>query len=343
MKKLINLLIIFILIFVFTSCSNQENTQTSLTNFYFDTSVTITIYDMDNSDSDLQASDIINECFSLCNHYEQIFSRTIETSDISKINNSNGKTTEVNQVVCQLIEDSIHYSQITNGAFDITIAPVSILWNIDGENANIPSDKQIKKAMKHVNYKNISINNDTVTLSDPDAKIDMGAIVKGFVADKLKNYMISEGVTSAIIDLGGNILTIGGKTSDEDFTIGIREPFSDSNNYAATIKINDKSVVTSGIYERYFKKGGKIYHHIFDTKTGYPVENNLYSVTIISDISEDGDALSTSVFALGLDKGLNLINSLENTEAIFITDKNKIILSEGLEMNSNNEISLKQN
>lgn len=336
---ILSILFLFVLCltFFFSSCQTGEKLPVSLTNYSFDTAVTITIYDYAGEED---AEDIINGCFGLCNHYESLFSRTIEDSDVSKINQSGGEKTEVHQVVSEIIKDSLEYSKLSDGAFDITVAPLTSLWNINENTGIIPSKKEIHSALKHIDYHVISVDEEFVSLSDSDAQIDLGGIAKGYVADKLKSYMVSEGVTSAIIDLGGNILTIGGKDENTDFKIGIKKPFAeDSSTYAATINVSDKSVVTSGIYERYFKKDGKIYHHILDTKTGYPVENNLYSVTIISNTSKDGDALSTAAFALGLEKGKKLINSLEKTEAVFITNQNEILLTDGLEMNDENEIS----
>lgn len=338
MKKIINIVIIITLVINLTACGLTKSDSTvSLTHYCLNTVVTITIYSYAGEED---SEDIINECFGFCNHYEKLFSRTVKDSDISKINNSHGQPTEVHQVVSKVINDSLKYSQLSNGAFDITIAPLTTLWNIEDDNPSVPSEDAIQEALKHINYQNISVENDIVTLADPDAQLDLGGITKGFIADKLKSYMVSEGVTSAIIDLGGNILTIGGKTSDKDFKIGIKKPFGENNtDYTATVNVSNKSVVTSGIYERYFKENDKLYHHILNTSTGYPVDNNLYSVTIISNNSEPGDALSTAVFALGLKKGKKLINNTENVEAIFITNKNKIVLTDGLEINDANEIS----
>ena len=187
--------------------------------------------------------------------------------------------------------------------------------------------------MSHVNYENISVNDSTVTLADPEAKIDLGGIAKGFVADKIKSYMVQTGVTSAIINLGGNIVTIGGKKNSGNFNIGIQKPFGSSEEYSAIVKGSNLSIVTSGSYERYFKQDGKIYHHILDTKTGYPVDNRLLSVTIISEDSLSGDALSTSCFALGLKKGMRLIENTPEIEALFIDKDYKIHTSSGLVMN----------
>ena len=144
------------------------------------------------------------------------------------------------------------------------------------------------------------------------------------IADQVKNYLIEEGIEHAYINLGGNILTLGGKTDGSNFRIGIQKPFAEDGTVMAVLPLSDKSIVSSGNYERYFKKDGKIYHHILDPSTGYPIENNLNQVTIISDKSVDGDALSTTCYALGLDEGLKLIRSMDNIEAVFITDDNTI-------------------
>lgn len=162
-------------------------------------------------------------------------------------------------------------------------------------------------------------------LTDSKAKLDLGGIAKGFIADKMKAYLQSKKITSGIINLGGNVLTVGEKSDGSDYTVGIQKPFDESGEPICTVKVKDKSVVTSGIYERYYRVDGKLYHHILDTTTGYPVNNNLYSVTIISDSSCDGDALSTTCFALGIDKAKELINSLSGVEAIFVTDDYSII------------------
>lgn len=320
-------------------CKKQPSyldTPTSSTYLFFDTVVTISIYDNlpDNKD-------ILNDCFEICEKYEHLFDKTNPESDIAKINASSGTATNVNSDTIEIIEDSIEYAKLTNGSFDITISPLTDLWDIRNNKGYIPSDKDINNILKNVSYKNIIIENNYVRLANKNSSIDLGGIAKGYIADKIREYMLSKNITSAIIDLGGNILTIGNKCNNSDFNIGIKTPFSETSQYIATISANNKSVVTSGIYERYFEKDGKIYHHILDSATGYPVENNLYSVTIICDKSEYADALSTGIFSLGLNKGKKLINSLDNVEAIFITNENKIILSDGLQIDKENHISLK--
>ena len=190
----------------------------------------------------------------------------------------------------------------------------------------VPSDAQIQSELSHVNYRNIQINGNDVMLTDSKAKLDLGGIAKGFIADKMKAYLQSEKNHLRHHKPGWKCPHCRCKKSDgSDYTVGIQKPFDESGEPICTVKIKDKSVVTSGIYERYYRVDGKLYHHILDTTTGYPVKNNLYSVTIISDSSCDGDALSTTCFALGIDKAKELINSLSGVEAIFVTDDYSII------------------
>lgn len=320
----------FILCFIFlffalttSSCAPVTKEPISKSSIFFDTIISIQIYD--SSDTKL-----LDGCFKICETYEQKLSRTIETSEISKINNASGMPVEVSNETIDVIKKGLYYSELSNGKFDITVAPLSILWDFKNNTGTIPDDASIKEALSHVNYKNIFISGNTITLKDPDSKIDLGAIAKGYIADKLKNYLKSEGVKHAIINLGGNVLAIGNKLDGTDFNIGIQKPFDELNTPITSVSIHDKSVVSSGIYERYFKKDGIIYHHILDISNGYPYQNNLLEVTIISGESVDGDGLSTTCFALGLDEGMELINSLDNTEAIFITDDYKLHYSNGL-------------
>ena len=179
MKKITSIVMITALIINLTACGLTKSDSTvSLTHYCLNTVVTITIYSYAGEED---SEDIINECFGLCNHYEKLFSNTIEDSDVSKINNSHGQPTEVNQVVSQIINDSLKYSQMSDGAFDITIAPLSSLWNIEGDNPTVPTDDAIQTALKHINYQNLSIEEDIVTLADPDAQIDLGGIAKALL------------------------------------------------------------------------------------------------------------------------------------------------------------------
>ncbi|EPN2092521.1 FAD:protein FMN transferase, partial [Clostridium botulinum] len=170
----------------------------------------------------------------------------------------------------------------------------------------------------------------TVMLKRKGQAIDLGAIAKGYTADELKKVLLNYNVSSAFLSLGGNVYVLGNKPDKTPWKIGVQNPLEPRGDYLGIVSVSDKSVVTSGNYERFFERNGKRYHHIFDTKTGYPAEKGLISVSIISDKSIDGDALSTSVYTLGLDEGKKLIESLNNVEAVFVTKDKKVYITSGL-------------
>lgn len=336
-KTTTRLTILCLLVLFISGCKFPEQTnEVSDTGFYFNTIIKITLYDTDNSS-------LINDCFTMADKYEKMFSNTIFDSDISKINSNAGITAvEVNPETIEILNLAIKYCKLSDGKFDITIGKLSELWNISQISQNIkndnnitdssviPNESDILSLVSHIDYNNIIIDGNTVYLSDSDAKIDLGGIAKGYVADKMKEYLIGKGITSGIINLGGNVLSIGSKSDGSPFNVGIQRPFDKSGEIITKVPVVSKSVVTSGIYERYYKVDDIIYHHLLDSQTGYPIKNNLLSVTIISDSSTEGDALSTMCFSLGLEEGMNFINQTDNIEAIFITDDYELHYSDGL-------------
>lgn len=304
-----------------TGCSSLSKEPLSYSGTAFDTVINIQIFDSDDQQ-------LIENCKAMCQDYESKFSRTIETSEISQINAAGGAPVEVSDDTIDIIKEGIYYGDMSNGAFDITIGALNSLWDFNGDNPSVPSSDSISAAVQHINYKNISIKDNTVQLLDPEAKIDLGGIAKGYIADRLKDYLVQEGVNHALINLGGNILAVGRKLDESDFNIGIQNPFDKDGEPITTVKLNDQSVVTSGNYQRYFEINDKIYHHILDPKTGYPTENGLNSVTIITDSSLTADALSTTCFVLGPESGMKLINQLDHVDAVFIDSNNEITYSE---------------
>ncbi len=204
-------------------------------------------------------------------------------------------------------------------------------YGILPQKKKVPSDEDIQTALSLINYENIKVDGNKLTFAKEGMGLDLGAIAKGYIADKMKEFLVSKGVKSATINLGGNVLCIGKKPDNTPFRIGIQKPFADRSETITVLDIEDKSVVSSGIYERYFEKDGTFYHHILNPDTGYPYNNHLVSVTIISDQSVDGDGLSTSCFALGLEKGLELINSLPDVHAVFITDDYQLYYSDNFQ------------
>ena len=230
-----------------------------------------------------------------------------------------------------ILRRSLAWCELSDGAFDITVAPVVSLWDFsEGAQPVLPSEDALAEAVSHVDYRQIVIEGDTVRLTDTEAGIDLGAVAKGYISDGLKDTILAHGCSSALINLGGNVLAVGGKSEDKDFRIGIRRPFGESaSDLIRVLGIRDCAVITSGTYERFFELDGVIYHHILDVNTGYPVENGLASVSILSKSGTDGDALSTACFALGPEKGMALIEQLDGTEAMFIDADENITCSSG--------------
>lgn len=288
------------------------------------TFVTVTLYDTDDQE-------ILDGCFDLCAEYENLLSRTKETSEIYRLNHraEGERSLQVSEKTAQVIAKGLEYSRLSDGAFDITIEPLSSLWDFTAENPQVPPEEAIREARERVNYRNVSVEGNVVTFADDVTTIDLGAIAKGFIADEIKAYLIEEGVGSAIINLGGNVLCVGARPDETPFRIGIQRPFAERNEVAGALDIEDMSVVSSGVYERHFIQDGVNYHHLLNPRTGYPYENGLVQVTIISRDSVDGDGLSTTCFALGIEEGSELIESMEDIYGIFMTEDGSIYYTEG--------------
>lgn len=267
---------------------------------------------------------------------ESKMSVNVKTSEISKLNAKAGISGQkLSADTYSVIEKSIQYSKLTGGALDATIEPIVGLWGIGTDKERLPSKTEIHDKLKLVNYKDIVLDkkNSTVKLKRTNQAIDLGAIAKGYTADEVKKVLLNNKISSAIINLGGNVYAIGKNPNGKDWNVGIQNPLSTRGEYLGTISVADKSIVTSGNYERFFIKDGVRYHHIFDPKTGYPAEQGLISTTIVSDKSIDGDALSTSTYIMGLDKGLKLVESIKGVEAIFVTKDKKVYITPGLKDN----------
>ncbi len=307
----------------------QEADFLSCSDFLLNTIVTIQLYDK-------QEPALLDGCFRMIEQYELICSRTDPSSELASLNdkslhekNPKGNSYVLSAYLTDVIDKGLYYSRLTDGAFDLSIAPVTDLWSFQTEPPQLPDKKALKMALDLVDYRNISLKDNRITFAKPGIRIDLGAIAKGYIADRVKDYLLANGVKSAIINLGGNILCVGTKPDGTGFHIGIQKPYADRNETLAVMDIKDLSVVSSGVYERFFKLDDVLYHHILDPSTGYPCRNGLLAVTIISKKSVDGDGLSTACFALGLEKGTKLIESLPDTYAAFITEDGKLHYTKG--------------
>ena len=350
--KFCALVLCLILIITQTACGanekTAENAGVSKTGFFLDTLCSVTIFGVEDADGELAALtdeelnqnllQLITEAFKACDTYEKLLSKTIATSDIAKINAAGGESVTVSEETIEVIQKGIEYGDKSGGAFDITIGKATDLWGFReaeaGENSQsgmvgkVPDADELAATMKHVDYRKIKIDGNTVQLKDSEMELDLGGIAKGYIADKVTEFLCENGVTSGVIDLGGNIVAIGGKAGAlvnaegeaREFKVGIKDPLSESGDIIGTVPAKDKTIVTSGTYERYFEEDGIKYHHILDSKTGYPADTNILSVTIIADkgCSADCDALSTGCLALGLDAGRKLIEKTDGAEAIFV-------------------------
>lgn len=302
-------------------CTAAEQ-KTSVTGYKLNTIIQIDAYSKTTTET-------LNGALALCDTYEKMFSRTLPDSLLYKVNH--GQLTEIPEELAELIQYGINYSKLSDGAFDLTIGSVSQLWDFTSENPKVPDAEAISEALKFVNYENVKLtkNSNQWTISIPKGTvIDLGAIAKGYIADRIKDYLLEHSVTRAVINLGGNVLCVGRKTAADDFSIGIKKPFSNGETLSV-LSLNDKSAVSSGTYERYFYSEEKLYHHILNPSTGYPYENDLTDVTIISDESVIGDCLSTTCFTLGLENGMKLIESIDGVEAIFVTADGNMHYSSG--------------
>lgn len=259
-------------------------------------------------------------------------------SEIDKINAAAGKKpVAVSKDIYPMIKAAYYYSKNSDESFDLAIGPITSLWHIGFSDAKVPTQQEIDKNVKLVDYKKVKLNDKkrTVYLEEKGMQLDLGGIAKGYMTDQVKTYLLNHGVSTAIIDLGGNIYVLGDSpkgTKSGNWTVGIQDPKASRGTAIGSLPAKNKSIVTSGIYERYLKKNGKVYSHLMDPQTGAPYQNNLMGVSIISKKSVDGDALSTATFDKGLKGGMKYINGKadQGIGAIFITKDKKVYVSNNL-------------
>ncbi|PIT34803.1 FAD:protein FMN transferase [Snodgrassella alvi] len=252
-------------------------------------------------------------------------------SEVMSINHAAGKQpVAVSKLVFDLISQAKAASLLPDSKFNLAIGPLVKLWKIGFNGRSIPEKDEIARRLTLTNPNHIDLNrtNQTVYLAKAGMEIDLGAIAKGYIADIIKLLLAQYNIFQAIINCGGNVLTIGYSpiTANKQWHIGLKRPFAEANNLLGIIHVEDKSVVTSGIYERYFIFNDQLYHHILDPHTGYPLNNELHSVTIISDNSLTGDIYSTVFYGLGIRQGLSELKKKQNIGVIFVTRDKKIII-----------------
>lgn len=326
-----------LILFLLSACSNTNTKQTVLqkpyedTEFLMGTYVTLRIYDEGKEE-------ILEEGFNRVKELADKISGETKESEISLVNKAAGeKSVVLSEDVYDLVKYAADYTKVSKGEFDYAIGPITDLWRIGFDDARKPEQSEIDQALQLVDYKSVELNDEehSVFLEKKGMMLDLGAIAKGYMADEVYKLFKDEGVTTAIIDLGGNVFVMGGSPSrdGEFWNVGIQDPLGNRGESIGSTKQTNRSIVTSGIYERYIEVDGKLYHHLMDPDIGYPFENGIAGISIISDKSVDGDALSTLVFGLGLEVGLEYVNQREDVEAVFVTKDQDVYVSEGLQDN----------
>ncbi len=263
---------------------------------------------------------------------EKIISSWDPNSQTSEINNNAGiQPVQVDQELLELVERSIYISKLTDGAFDISYASVDRIWRFDGSMPQIPKEKEIKTSVRKVGYTKIQIDTERSTIFLPESgmKIGFGAIGKGYAADKAKALLQSKGVVAGIINASGDMNTWGKQPDGKQWQVAITNPLNKSKAFAR-LPISDRAVVTSGNYEKYVTFRGKRYSHIIDPRTGYP-STGIVSVTVFAPKAELADALATSIFVMGTEVGIHLINQLKDVACIIVKDDGSMIYSNHLE------------
>ena len=274
-----------------------------------------------------KSEEAVTECVQYINDLESKISRTRADSEISALNKANGETVEVSEQTADVLRAALEIARATEGVFDPTIAPLSDLWQIGTEDAHVPAAKDIQQARSSVGYSRVSQDGTSVTM-EPGTRIDLGGIGKGYAADHVVEILKRYGIKHAIVSLGGNIYAVGSKDRGVDWKVAITDPDNEQS-YLGTLSVSDTSIVTSGDYERFFVQDGKRYCHIFDSKTGYPAETDLRSVTIVSPDSTMADGYTTTLFVMGYDKAVAYC-AQHNLDAVLVCSDHTVYVTDGI-------------
>jgi thiamine biosynthesis lipoprotein len=282
-------------------------------------------------------AETFSRVFARLREIDRLMSANREGSALDRINQKAGlEPVPVPPELMEVLEKARYYADLGGGAFDPTIGPLVKLWDIGSEEPRVPGDDEIRQALALVNREDLILDREagTAFLARPGMALDLGAIAKGYAADEARRIVREGSCRGAIIDLGGNILVCGERPEagggGRPWRIGVQDPLDSRGAYIGVLEVREASVVTSGVYERFFEAGGRRYHHILSTETGCPVENGLLSVTIVAEKSIDADALSTLVFTLGYEAGLEALKALDGVGAVFVFEDRRIRLSPGL-------------
>lgn len=342
MRKSIFIMTIFIILVSFFTGCNKKVEPVEKTEYMLGTICTIKVYDGNKDEA-------IAKAFSRIKNIEDKMSVNKEGTELDSVGDASGKNpVKVSDDTFYVLKKGEYYSEQAAGAFDITVGPLVKLWAIGTDKARVPSQEEIDTKKALINYKDLILDeqNKTAFLKRSGMSLDLGGIAKGYAADEATRILKENGVQHGIVNLGGNVLAINNNPNGNPWKVGVQNPFEPNGSALGTVEVTNKTVVTSGIYERYLEQNGKKYHHILNPFTGYPMDNTLASVTIITNTSIDADAMTKNIFYKGMDKGLEYVKSLKGIEAIFVTKNKEVYITDGLKGNfkiSNAEFKMGNN
>lgn len=299
---------------------DQEAAKQTKEIYAMDTIMELTIYGFRENGKAFSGNElgaVMNEAVVLINHLEDLFSVTKKDSDVARINAAEGKPVTVSSETYDLLDQCLQYSEMTEGLFDISVYPLVKLWGFTTGEHHVPAAGEIRKVQGMIDYRKIRLSGDNQVQIEKGMQIDLGAAAKGYLSQKLMELFQKKGIESAVVSLGGNVQTMGKKEDGSRYRIGIVDP-ADGTSLYATMEAEDQAVITSGIYQRYFEKDGKTYHHIMDKRTGKPADNNLASVTVITENGAMGDALATALYVMGEEKAVQFQKAHPEIQVILI-------------------------
>lgn len=307
---------------VLSSCASnirQSDAESSKTVYAMDTVMTLKAYGSN-------AENALNEAEKEIIRLDNNLRRKSPDSEIYKINEET--EAEVSEETADLIRQAVDICSSTDGAFDISIAPVMDLWGFYTKEFYVPSEEELNNELLKVNFNNICADKNKISLKG-GSQLDLGGIAKGYLSEKIMEIFKTRGVKSGIVSLGGNVQTLGKKPDGSLWNVAIQNP--DDDTYIGVAAVSDKAVVTSGGYQRFFEQDGVIYHHIIDPQTGRPAKSGVKSVSVVSADGTLADGLSTALFVMGLSEGTEYWRSHDGFDVIFVTDDNYIYITQGLE------------
>lgn len=281
----------------------------------------------------LDGAALLDQAFSAISDIERRISRLLPDSELSQINSQAGiEPVVVSEATYDIIRTAFDYAALTDGAFNPAIGPLVSLWGINTEDAHVPSEQELAQVLPLLDWCLVQLDDETYTVFLPikGMSLDLGGIGKGYAADAVDAILRSGGVTSALVNLGGNILVIGPKDDGKPWRIGLQDPSADRGRYFLSLDLVDGTIVTSGPYERFFEEDGVVYHHILDSRTGYPADTHIVSMTLVGTDSTGMDALSTASFVMGPEKSLAFLETLPGVQAVCLLDDGTIHMTTGL-------------